>query len=295
MKTSTLILNHLLPRESVELGRLVTNIHDPLQDYCQPDLSSLPIDSIFKQRLENFNAVLQKSNGSGFSAFLTQMLSVQSSVLRGVTTNIDAAACETHQLGNCEDVLRAACQLGSVRNWLERAVRRRRSVYVICGVKILVDVQVRQTRVKTSENGASAQVPTALITAAAAGFPLPLNDTLDVGAGRSTNKNSQERGHYFASGEHVFGIQYRKVKLAKFSINAVDPDFLLKGSRWKVYLSTRGQPSEVEEGIDVESGEPIYAHDIRKPCGHFEVDEEEILFWRLISPVEENAISAPPT
>jgi hypothetical protein len=280
MKTSTLILNHLLPRKAVELGRLVTNIHDPIQDYCQPVPLPLAEDAISAQRLENFSTILEKTKGSRLSAFLTQMLSGTWSVSRGVTTDIAATTYETRQLGNCEEVLHLACKLDSVRIWLERAARRKRDVYIVCGLKILVDARIRQSLVESSEKGGSVQVPGALITAAA-GVPFfPLDDTLDVGVERNLKRASREEGEYLASGEHIFAIQYRKVKMGKFSTNKVDPAYLLGGSRWKIYLSSRGGPAkDGEDGIDVEAGKPVYANDIRKPIEHFEIDEEEILFY----------------
>jgi hypothetical protein len=281
MKPSTLILNHLLPRDSVELGRLVTNINDPLQDYCQLDPLSLSDDSISTQCLENFNAILHVSKGSGLSAFLTQMLSGSWSVSRRATTDIAATAYETIQLGNCEEVLRSACKSDPVRNWFERAARRRRNVYIVSGLKILVNARVRQTRVKTVDKGVSVQAPGLLITAAT-GVPIPLDNTLDVGVKRTFNNNSAEQGGYMASGEHIFAIQYRKVRMKEFSTKAFDPAYLLEGARWKIYLSTRGRGDigvdENDDGMEVEAGEPIRGQDIKRPCEHFEDEDEEILF-----------------
>ncbi|KAH6702787.1 hypothetical protein BKA61DRAFT_619569 [Leptodontidium sp. MPI-SDFR-AT-0119] len=279
MKTSTLILNHLLPRNAVQLGRLVTNIHDPVQDFYQPDPMPLARDAISTQRLENFSTILENTKGSSLSAFLTQMLSGTWSVSKGVTTDIAATTYETQQLGNCEELLHSTCKLASARSWLERAARRKRDVYIICGLKILVDARIQQSLVKSSDRGGSVQVPGALITAAA-GVPIPLDDTLDVGVERTLKKDTREKGEYLASGEHVFAIQYRKVKMGRFSTKGVDQAYLLGGSRWKIYLSTRGGPGETEEdAMDVEAGEPVHANDIRKACEHFILDDEEILFY----------------
>lgn len=278
MKTSTLILNHLLPRNAVELGRLVTNIHDPMQDYCQPDLLPLGDDAISVQRLENFSSILENTKGSNLFGFLTQILSGIWSVSSEVTTDIAATVYETRQLGNCEDILHAACKLASVRIWLERAIRRKRNVYVISGLKVLIDTRVRQSVVKSSNRGGSVQVPGALI-AAAATIPIPVGDILDIGVEKTYQRDFREEGEYMASGEHIFAIQYRKVKMGKFSTSAVDPDYLLGGSRWKIFLSSRGGTGRIEEdGVDVEAGGSVYANDIRKRCEHFEVDDEEILF-----------------
>jgi len=280
MKTSTLILNHLLPRKAVELGRLVTNIHDPIQDYCQPTPLSLPEDAISAQRLENFATILENTKGSKLSAFLTQMLSGTWSVSRGVTTDIAATSYETRQLGNCEEVLHLACKLEPVRIWLERAARRKREVYVVSGLKILVDARIRQSLVQSSEKGGSVQIPGAVIMAAAGVPSFPLNDSLDLGIESNIRRTSKEKEEYLAGGEHIFAIQYRKVKMGKFATSKVDPDYLLGGSRWKIYLSSRGGPNGNEEdGIDVEAGMPVQVKDIRMPIEHFEVEEEEILFY----------------
>jgi len=280
MKTSTLILNHLLPRKAVELGRLVTNIHDPIQDYCQPSPLPLPEEAISAQRLDNFATILENTKGSKLSAFLTQILTGTWSVSRGVTTDITATSYETRQLGNCEELLRLACKLESVRIWLERAARRKREVYIVCGLKILVDARICQSLVQSSEKGGSVQIPGAVIMATAGVPTFPFNDSLDVGMERNIKRASREKEEYLAEGEHIFAIQYRKVKIGKFSTSKVDPDYLLGGSRWKIYLSSRGGPKVNEkDGIDVEAGRPVLAKDIRKSIEHFEIDEEEILFY----------------
>ncbi|KAL8296251.1 hypothetical protein RB600_001639 [Gaeumannomyces tritici] len=88
MSIANLLLNRPIPRESIELGRLVLDPKYPDQDFCQPftqnpgdeSLDAIyPITPSFKpdvatQRLENFHTVLERTRGTRLELSLLKLL-----------------------------------------------------------------------------------------------------------------------------------------------------------------------------------------------------------------------------
>ena len=279
MKSTTLVLNHLLPRDSIEIGRLVTDIFDPVQHYYPTEPLSLPDKVTTTQEINNFDAILQSSKGYSVSAMLTALLTGTYTGSRQATTHITTPSFVTHELNNCEDILRAMCKHPPARAWIEQAARRKQRVYFVTGLKIVKDAVIQQGLVRRSDIGLDAQVPGSVITTAAGVGPIPfVDDILDIGAKTVIHTSTREKGGYHATGEHIFAVQYRQIKMKIFSNRQIDPAHNLDESLWKIYVATRGSVPDDETFLEAGIGDPLHAEDIRRLCEQFEVDGEEILF-----------------
>lgn len=297
MSLTRLLLNRPIPRESIELGRLVLDPKYPDQDFCQPSWQEDPGDAssdvanpitpssipeVATQRLENFHQVLQRTRGTRLELSLLNLLKVAPSNPAGFSTTVTATRCVTYQLRNASTYFSAVCQQSKVRAWLDKESRRPSStVYLVCGFKTLIDARLDLERHRGTDLGVTASLPAAVI-ASAAGVPapIPLDSGLDIsGSVTLTNESSEEVG-YNAVGEQVFAVQYRKIHFSWFSTQKVDKAYLKKGNRWKSYLDVREGTTEadVDDGVDAEVADPIARPELMGTYESFELDGEQILY-----------------
>lgn len=247
----------------------------PNQEFCQP---SLPSDAA-TQRFENFQETLERSRNTRLEMKLLSLLSLTPSAPRKSTTTITSRLCVIHQLREPNLYFTTACGEESVRRWL---IQRPRSVYdnmyLVCGFKTLTDAEVIVSRSKGAEVDVSAGVSASLLTAAA-GVPLPtLPDSgLDVSVGFSSANERSGSSGYTATGEHVYAVQYRKIKISRFSSHKVEGAYLERGNRWKLFY---GIIAIDDDCIDVQVSEPMGLPDLMGEYESLELDDGEKLLYR---------------
>lgn len=278
MSLTSLILDKPIPRDFVELGRLVLDPKYPNQDFCQP---SLPSD-VATQRFENFQETLERSRNTQLEIKLLSLLSLTPSALRKSSTTITSRLCVIHQLREPNAYFTAACGEKSVRSWLEEGSRSLYdNVYLVCGFKTLTDAEVAVSRSNGAEVEVSAGVSASLLTAAA-GVPLPIltDSGLDLSVGFSSANERSGSSGYTATGEHVYAVQYRKIKFSMFSSRKTEKAYLERGNRWKSFVGARAGDG-VDDGIDVEIAEPIGLPDLMGDYESLELDDGEKLMYRV--------------
>jgi len=277
MITTTLILNHLHPRNAVDVGRLLLSIENPQQDYYQPKLPTLSEGGISVQRVEDFSTTLHQTKGTRLHAFLSNIFSTSFSAADDSITKVHSPLCMAYQLENCEDFFHAACSLLATRKWLERALRKKRNVYLVSGFKTVTDAQIMQEFGKSIAMEGTAQVPNNL-AASAVGVIIPTGNALDVGASMSRTKQSSTEISFHAPGEQVFAIQYRKIKLARFSSEDLDKACLGRGTKWRIYLTARGAEDGVNGGVDARIDDSLQKWDLEEAFESIIIEDEEILY-----------------
>ncbi|KAL8364752.1 hypothetical protein RB595_003838 [Gaeumannomyces hyphopodioides] len=286
MSIANLLLNRPIPRESIELGRLVLDPKYPDQDFCQPFAQSPgdePLDAkyppfkpdVATQRFENFHTVLERTWGTRLGLSLLKLLAATDFTPTRSET-ITAPLCVIHQLRSASAYFSAACRETYVRTWLEKESQRPYSkVYLVCGFKTLTDARVGQARCHKTKLDASVAVPAAVI-ATAGGVPAP-GSYLGIGGSVSSTSASAEEVGYTAAGEQVFAVQYRKIRFSLFSAQKVDKAYLEKGNRWKSYLSTRAG-EDIDEGVDAEVAGAVTPLDLIGTYESVDLDGEQILY-----------------
>ncbi|EJT68496.1 hypothetical protein GGTG_13926 [Gaeumannomyces tritici R3-111a-1] len=288
MSIANLLLNRPIPRESIELGRLVLDPKYPDQDFCQPYSQSpgdespdaiYPIARPFEpdvatQRLENFHTVLERTRGTRLGLSLLKLLAATDSAPTRLET-ITAPLCVIHQLRNASAYFSAACRETHVRTWLEKESQRLYSkVYLVCGFKTLTDARVSLARCHKTKLDASVAV--SAVIAAAGGVPA-LGSDLDIGGSFSLTSGSAEEVGYTAAGEQGFAVQYRKIHFSRFSTQKVDKAYLEKGNRWKSYVSTRAG-EDTDEGVDAEVAGTVTLLNLMGTYESVDLDGEQILY-----------------
>jgi hypothetical protein len=282
MNTS-LIPNRLLARDAVDLGRLVLDVNSPEQDYFDPKFSIDPDAIIVRQQL-NFSEILQRTSGSKLHSFLTTILAVSYFKRDEKHLLINSLRNTTYQLKNSSNVFERMCEMDLTKKWIEKAIGRGRSVYMIVGIQTLLDAELLELNVKEDGKAFDVTLPVDSVVSAAAGVPIPLTN-LDVGGGRSWNDKCGTLANFIAPGEQVYAVQYRKVNFSWYSSKKLDKAALEKGNRWKVYwLRSGGDEDEDEDDEDVVEAqvkENLSISDLTlgASCERFEIGDKEVLLF----------------
>lgn len=272
MALTTFLLDRPIPRNFIELGRLVLDPKYPNQDFCQPLLHS----EVTIQDLEDFQETLKKVRNTGLEIKLLSLLSFTPSDSSDSRATISSPLCNIHQLRDPNTHFSNACKEPKVREWLEgRSMSRFSNVYFVCGFKTLQDAKVTVSHSAEIDVGISGGAPLTAFTGVP--IPIPSDSGLDVTVGVSSSNERGKSTSYTATGEHVYAVQYRKVKFSFFSSRHIDQAYLERGNRWRSYVGARAG-DEVEDGIDVEVSSPISLSDLKGRYESITFNEEEILY-----------------
>ncbi|KAI1413913.1 hypothetical protein F5Y13DRAFT_198321 [Hypoxylon sp. FL1857] len=302
MSINSFLLSYPIPVDSIGLGRLVTDPKYPDQDFIQPSFneisketaslqSSNPDDTSFTpdiatQKFQDVSEILEHAQGTRLELNLLNILSFATSKPPQNTstnfTKISSTTCIVRKLRNTGEYFAAACQQPLVRDWLQRKSRRyRNNIYMVCGFRTLADAKIEQASKREAGLDISVNVPATLI-AGAAGVPLlaPTMD-LDLGGSLATESNSNEKVKYTAAGEQVFTVQYRRVRVSRFSAKKVDSAYLEQGNRWYSFLQSRASQAEDDENVDVVEAELAQSLEPEDLVGQHEkliLGDEEMIF-----------------
>jgi len=271
MRKTTWISNRFLSKDAVQLGRLVLNAEHPEQDFFSLHPLSPADDSVATIKLETFQDTLIQSDGSQFRTFLMKHLSMTFDITDHSITAVDAATCQTSQLKNSGEYFRDLCKDASARQWIERAIRRRKDIYLVVGIKTLTDPIVTHSQQRSTNNSADIKIPVKQVPSAIGpGFGFGGSRTNDFG------QDSCCKG----VGEQVYSVQYRKIRFEKFSSRDVDRTFLENGNRWKLFVSRRGEEDGYDDIIDLELDDGPERSDLDDDYESLVIDDDEVLFVR---------------
>lgn len=279
MSSTSLLLDRPIPRDHIELGRLVLDPKYPNQDFCQPPLPS----DVTTQNFENFQGTLNHSRNTRLEVKLLSLLTLAHSAPgKSSTTSITSRLCVICQLRDPNAYFSGACSEENVRRWLEEGSRGLyNSVYLVCGFKTLTDAEVAVSRSDGASVDLTAGIPASLV-AAASGLPLPIlaDPGLDVSVGVSSANESSKTTGYTATGENVYAVRYRKIKFSVFSSRKVEKAYLERGNRWKSYVGAR-TGAGVDDGVDVGVSGPISLPDLMGEYESLELDNGEKVLFRV--------------
>lgn len=289
MKETTFVPNRLLARDAVDLGRLVLDVRAPEQDYFVPQSTVAPEDILVQEKF-NFSEILQPTSGSNLHSFLTTMLSTSMSRHEERRTQIDAVRNTTYQIKNSSHVFERICGEELGKKWLEKAIGRGRKVYMVVGIQTMMDAEIWEHGIVEGMKRLEVTAPIGLAISAATSVPIPLMD-LDVGGGKSWRDDNQLLSKFFAPGEQVYAVQYRKVNFSWFSSKKMESLELAKSNRWKVYWLRSahededgdGDEEEDEDVVEVKvANESLSALELgRDGYEHFELDNDGSILFSL--------------
>ena len=233
MKRTVIPPQLLLDVEAVKLGRLVTSIKRPNQDFHDPPPpppTSSPTSSTDQNQQidlpsQHFITVREAyalehttTHKIGFAASLTSLLSTGFTRATKSKTQITADSIKTYTLANSDDWFEQATQRPASRAWIERSIDRGRDIYLIVGFHTLTDARIRQEYAAGGSSRGKIVLPIGMSVPVTAGLVMPLPLSLGNGNGPEPAlavdgmgaEEAVERGVF--RGEQVCALEYRRVR-----------------------------------------------------------------------------------
>lgn len=248
MKTPAILLNSLLPIESVQLGRFVANAMQPHQDFLDLPVGPQSKDILIKHH-ENFKDILNHSRNSKVRSRLTALLSISYHTQGTSTATLIAEKATTYQLLNSGSWLENACAADDTRTWLEKCLEYTEDVYLVVGYYALTNPSCTQKSTFGGSTGGDIQ----LSVGAGGAVPSLVQNTLGARVNSLREVNNQRECTFSGSGEQIYAVQYRKLRFSWYSSRDIKNSFLEPNNRWKVFweAGARGEESEDEGEDDV--------------------------------------------
>lgn len=257
LKLHNALLSPLLP-SSLPLGRLVTNIHKPTQEF-----RDLTVDNHSPQTSTNlvYSFALDKKRKD---SMCSPLISGRRTSRSNKTLIVSASEQKTYTLGDSEGLLSALS--GDVKEWLFKKAWKFQNVYMVVGLCILTNSCVVESKAHASDIDIHFSNPMPWI-------PLGANAALDQsGFSQSLlslftqpSTASCTMFHCQMPGETVFAVQYRQVLCCRLSGLTGPPNIQIghqwpNRNEWKVLLTRywRFVSDNVIRTREGENQEPVH-------------------------------------
>jgi hypothetical protein len=257
-----------LPLHAVKLGRFITNIDQPHENYHEPPTTEAPtsiVDKFF------FTGENRNDTTARFGATVASLMSAKFSRRARSRIHIAPAHGTNYSLDNSEEWFDKAVSLSDTRRWIEKKALRGCDIYMIVGITTFTDAHLVLGAVGESQVEGQINVPVSL-SLAAAGVIAPLAGLIDpaVHGGYHNVDNSQLQ--YIAPGEQVCAFKYRKVQYHWLSRRLTEDSPLSKTRQWLCMEGDRRYTYE-DEDEDNENTMEVGLEDRDNLDGEWEVEE----------------------
>ncbi|KAH7174205.1 uncharacterized protein B0J16DRAFT_348285 [Fusarium flagelliforme] len=277
-----------LPQNSVKLGRFITNIDHPHQNYHDPSANQTP--GTLTSPLEALSGYTCKENSAGFSSVLSNSLSPALSEQLEARVKIKGQRVNTYVLDNPEEWFNQAMAALGTQTWIERQIDNDNRIFMIVGFSTITNARI--THVIGRGPSTSGQVEIPDISTAVAGLPIPFIESIEPSVGGDCNRSQNMQTCFTAPGEYICALQYRKVQHKWLSRKRLEALQLSKPPRWISVESSRGgEDNENEDEEDIIEVETVEAseEDINIQLAMIYMPEDEELLvgkqedWTLLS------------
>lgn len=288
MATCSLLFDTPIPRGAIQLGQLILDPKYPTEDACRPSLLSTPPAApaatpadprppsahVVTSTFTDFKQTLDRTRSTRLGLALADIVSLTPSTSASTSTTLSAPLLVSQELADAPGYFHAACREPPVRAWLERHLRRPLSrVYLVSGLRTLTGAWVDVGRKRDVELGVEVSAPVWLVSAAAAGVPLPVDGDLGSASVAVENGRGNTVG-YAAPDEYVFAVAYRRVQCSLFSMRDVNEAWVQRGNRWKSTVALRGEEAD---GVDVHLAGQLEPEEFLGGYEAVDLDGENIL------------------
>jgi hypothetical protein len=277
-----------LPQNSVKLGRFITNIDHPHQNYHDPPANQTP--GTLTSPFEALSGYTCKENSAGFSSVLCNSISPELSEQLKARVKIKGERVNTYVLDNPEEWFNQAMAALGTRTWIERQIDNDNRIFMIVGFTTITNARI--TQVIGRGYGTSGRVEIPDISTSVAGLSIPFIEGVEPSAGADCNHSQNMHTYFTAPGEYISALQYRKVQHKWLSRKRLEALQLSKSPRWISVESSRGGEDDVDEDeedvIEVETVEAS-EEDINIQLAMIYMPEDEELLvgkqedWTLLS------------
>jgi hypothetical protein len=271
--TTILLSQIFIPLNSIKLGRFVTSVDHPHQDYHDPAYNPPPVASIITRA--QYDGLGHESRSSGFSSALTSLLSSGFSKMAKSTIRIESDRIQTYLLPNSSQWFKESTAAAKTRQWLERAIDQGDDIFFVIGFHTITDARIIQKVASGKERTGQISLPVGL-SLNAAGVLAPLGDLLDPSVGVHHRKANGVAEQFVAPGEQICAFQYRKVCHRWLSSKSIEKATLDKVPRWAPEDRWRDE----EENDGLEDVIEVDMKELGVPDGEWErenVDDETLI------------------
>jgi hypothetical protein len=270
MQKSVLISQYLLPISSVSLGRFITNIDEPHQDYHDPVYTS-SLETAEKLQIQ-YDGIHQSVTDRKATSQLTAFLSSAFSKRLKASVRVTSEQVKTYYLQNCAQSFRKALEHEETRRWIERTIDEGEDVYLVTGYHTLLDARIYEQSGEQRFSGAEITAPLSMALTAS-GVIVPLGEIMDPKLGGSHGRTEDTQKQFTAPGEQVFAIQYRKIRHKWFRKADVEKLMLDRKIHWERYDRPRYFQGEAEDSIELDLENQIA---LEAKCEEFATQSGEI-------------------
>jgi hypothetical protein len=266
MPPSILLSQFFLPLSAVSLGRFVTSLDHPHQDFHDPLCNSSP--EVIEGVQAQYDSIHHSVKNQNVASQLTTFLSSSFSKCLKASIRISADQAKTYYLNNAGQWFRDAVQSKETQKWIERIIDEGEDIYFVVAYHTFLDTRIIQQLEGRSAAGGSLAIPISTVSTAltASGVVVPFTNVADPGVSVTHDHTGDEQRHFIAPGEQIYAVQYRKVRWRWFASNKVDKMMLAKKAWWERYDRPRYLESEAEDMIEVDLEDEITLEGEHKGC-----------------------------
>lgn len=249
MRIGIVPADFFLPRDSVKLGRFITSIEYPHENYHDPPYKSQPCELISPH--ESYNGEHQSTSKSAFTLTLTSFLSASFSKREKKKISVATEHVKSYSLGNSDGWFEEVTCLQATRAWLERQIDRGREIYMIVGFYTVTNAHIRQESVVGTNTGGNVNVAAGLSLATAQAIALHGEAVGPIVALLQQFQDGSQ-SQFMVRGEQVCVLEYRKVHHSWLSSKDLDQLRLSKVCQWPSLDKARDEEVGVDDIIKVE-------------------------------------------
>jgi hypothetical protein len=247
MPKSILVSQFFLPPSAVSLGRFVTSLDNPHQNFHEP--TSIVNPNCTEKVQTQFDSLQHSTKHRNLGSRLTTFLSSSFTKRLKASVRITADQAKTHYLINAGEWFRDATKSQETCKWIERTIHEGEDIYFVVAYHTLMNAQIVGQLGGQSSTGGTLAVPASTLLTES-GVVVPF-DMADPGFGASSSRVEDEQRKFVAPGEQIYAVQYRRVSWIWFSRDKVNEMTLRTKLWWKEYYTVRTFQSEPEDALEV--------------------------------------------
>ena len=257
--------NGFLTLKSSTLGRLVTDVRNPGDDFWPDTDDALPEHDVETRPFTTLRDARSTSASGGLGAKLSKLFTGDVAFEGSNSNELQTNELLRYHLLLQRRYFTNMCAAEDTRKWMEKAMLDY-PLFLVVGLITVKDAEAQADRQRGGQASFSGEAP----VGESLGIPDPegiANVGLNIHAGGSSGRTIS----FTAPGERVIGVRYRKLKFKVLKKKSVDTASLENNSnRWEMF--TAGDRASEEDVIEADLEEELAEDDLE--C---DVDDDDMV------------------
>ncbi|KAK0708033.1 hypothetical protein B0H67DRAFT_686198 [Lasiosphaeris hirsuta] len=235
-----------LTLESCTLGRLVTDVRNPGDDFRPVTDKAKPKHKVEIRPFESLHDAKSVSASVGLRAKLSKLFTGDVAFEGSSSDELQTQELVRYHLLQQQDYFEALCAGEDIRKWIETTTLQW-PLFLVVGLITVKDAEAQAERHRAGQVAVAAEAP----ATEALGIPDP-GGVANAGMSVQVDGSSGRSISFTAPGERVIGVRYRKLKFEMFSKKSVDTASLKKSSIWEMFSvgDRAGEDNIIEAGLE---------------------------------------------